>query len=149
MTSKRSIAWFLLGVCSSVYPAQIPEAFCLQQIILHEARGEGKQGMLAVGSVVLNRVKSKDYPSSICAVVLQPKQFSGFRLNRTFSKASRRALELAEKIAKGLLAGEVKKSLPAGFMWFARAGTQKTWMQGMETRQIGKHVFYRKSLDKK
>lgn len=40
-----------------------------------EARGEGKNGMLHVGSVVLNRTRDRRFPSSIRGVVLQPSQF--------------------------------------------------------------------------
>lgn len=135
----------LIFFTSKTYCAQIPEVHCLQRIILHEARGESKQGMIAVGSVVLNRVKSKEYPDGICAVALQPKQFSGFRLDKRLRKVPKKTLEQSEVISKGLLSGEVKRSLPAGFLWFANVGSKKDWMQGMQSRVIGSHVFYRKS----
>lgn len=41
-----------------------------------EARSEGRLGMLHVGSVILNRVKDKDFPKTIRSVVLQDRQFS-------------------------------------------------------------------------
>lgn len=40
-----------------------------------EARGEGKQGMKHVGSVVLNRMNNRRYPDTIEGVVRQPNQF--------------------------------------------------------------------------
>ena len=42
----------------------------------HEARGEGRLGMLAVGWVVLNRMADKAYPKTVSAVVYQGCQFS-------------------------------------------------------------------------
>src|ERR671916_33370 len=52
------------------------EQDCLASAIYFEARGEPIKGQLAVAEVVLNRVASKKYPDSICAVVKQPWQFS-------------------------------------------------------------------------
>ena len=49
---------------------------CLAKNIYFEARGESLEGMLAVGIVTLNRVKSPNWPNSECGVVWQPKQFS-------------------------------------------------------------------------
>lgn len=37
----------------------------------HEARSQGLAGQLAVSLVVLNRVKDKRYPNTICEVVHQ------------------------------------------------------------------------------
>jgi len=46
---------------------------CLARGIYFEARGEPIRGQLAVGRVILNRVKSKAYPDSVCEVVYQNK----------------------------------------------------------------------------
>ena len=42
----------------------------------HEARGEGRLGMLAVGWVVLNRMADKAYPETVAEVIYQGCQFS-------------------------------------------------------------------------
>ena len=47
------------------------ELRCLAISMYGEARGEGEEGMKAVRSVLLNRVKSKRYPDSICKVSTQ------------------------------------------------------------------------------
>ena len=49
------------------------ELICLAEGIYFEARGESIQGKLAVGRVILNRVKSEAYPDSVCDVVYQNK----------------------------------------------------------------------------
>lgn len=71
-----------------------------------EARGEGKLGMKHVGSVVLNRVGHRDFPSSVREVVLQRNQFyvwQGSLANRTRNIPSddplfRLALEAAREL---------------------------------------------------
>lgn len=44
---------------------------CLALAIYHEARGEARSGQVAVARVILNRSRSRAYPSSICGVVYQ------------------------------------------------------------------------------
>ena len=55
------------------------EVYWLSKIIHAESRGEPMQGKIAVGNVVLNRVRSKDYPNTIYGVIFDKKygvQFS-------------------------------------------------------------------------
>ena len=40
------------------------EKLCLAQAIYHEARGESREGQLAVANVIINRAMSKKYPST-------------------------------------------------------------------------------------
>ena len=47
------------------------ELTCLATAIYFEARGEPVAGQFAVAQVVLNRVRSDRYPSSVCGVVYQ------------------------------------------------------------------------------
>ena len=48
----------------------------LAKIIYAEARGESYDGKVAVGAVVLNRVKSGKYPNNIKDVIFARNQFS-------------------------------------------------------------------------
>ena len=47
------------------------QATCLAKNMYYEARSQGLAGQLAVSLVVLNRVKDKRYPNTICEVVHQ------------------------------------------------------------------------------
>ena len=49
---------------------------CLTDTAYMEARGQGSRAMALVQDVVLNRVDDSRWPSSVCAVVYQRKQFS-------------------------------------------------------------------------
>lgn len=48
----------------------------LARLIHGEARGEPYKGQVAVGAVVLNRMKSKSFPSTMEEVIFQKNQFS-------------------------------------------------------------------------
>src|SRR5687768_8008921 len=52
-------------------PKDQVELECLAKTIYFEARGESEQGQRAVAAVVLNRVRSPDFPDSVCEVVHQ------------------------------------------------------------------------------
>ena len=48
----------------------------LARLIYAEARGESYTGQVAVGAVVLNRVKSSSFPNTISGVIYQPYAFT-------------------------------------------------------------------------
>ena len=41
-----------------------------------EARGESYEGQVAVGAVILNRVKSSEFPNTIAGVIYEPGAFT-------------------------------------------------------------------------
>jgi spore germination cell wall hydrolase CwlJ-like protein len=57
------------------------DTHCLATNIYHEARGESHIAQIAIGNVVLNRVKHEKYPNTVCGVVYQTKD-NPIRLNR-------------------------------------------------------------------
>jgi len=72
------VAWvFFL----TLYQAEAAESLteseqCHVENIYHEARGEGWEGWALVKATVENRVDDSRWPSTVCGVVHQPKQFS-------------------------------------------------------------------------
>ena len=52
----------------------MPEIACLARNVYYEARGESRQGQLAVALVTLNRVENGLFPDSICGVVNERKR---------------------------------------------------------------------------
>jgi len=72
------VAWvFFL----TLYQAEAAESLteseqCHVENIYHEARGEGWEGWALVKATVENRVDDSRWPSTVCGVVYQPKQFS-------------------------------------------------------------------------
>jgi len=51
------------------------EIECLATNLYHEARNESKIGQMAVNFVVFNRVRSENFPNTICEVTLQAKSY--------------------------------------------------------------------------
>lgn len=58
------------------YNATTDEVLLLAALIQCEAGGEKYEGKVAVGAVVLNRVRSSRYPNSIAEVIYSPGQFT-------------------------------------------------------------------------
>lgn len=52
-------------------PMQELEISCFATGLYHEARGESREGQLAVAQVILNRMKSAAYPDTACGVIYQ------------------------------------------------------------------------------
>ena len=88
------------------------EIYWLSKIIHAESQGEPMEGKIAVGNVVLNRVKSQDYPNTICGVIFDRNngvQFSPVLSGTIYQKplsdsiiAAKRALEGENHAGKSL-----------------------------------------------
>lgn len=81
----------------------------LAKAIYAEARGEVFEGQIAVGAVIVNRMKSPNFPNTIRKVLYQPNQFkcieNGYidqTPNQTAYRAARRAIN-GEDPSKGAL----------------------------------------------
>lgn len=115
------------------------ERHLLASLIWHEARGEPFEGQIAVGAVVLNRVKDPRFPDTILGVVTQPGQFpwSLEQLQRTRPDA--RAYEAADRA----LAGEDPTGGALYFYNPAKTVTPEFWATRPVVARIGQHVFTR------
>ncbi|MDR0268340.1 cell wall hydrolase [Paenibacillus sp.] len=58
------------------YNVSADDVLLLQRIVMAEAEGEPYQGKIAVANVVLNRLRSANFPSTIKKVIFQRHQFS-------------------------------------------------------------------------
>ncbi|MDO4541584.1 MAG: LysM peptidoglycan-binding domain-containing protein, partial [Bacillota bacterium] len=52
------------------------EIYMMAKMIYGEARGESYSGQVAVGAVIINRIKSPDFPNTMAGVLFQKNQFS-------------------------------------------------------------------------
>lgn len=112
------------------------EVECMASVVFHEARGEPELGQLAVASVVLNRVKSRHYPRSVCKVVFQPHQFT----DHNKIKYNKKTLRLAKK----LMQGAIDKVTDATH--FHSIHVMPKWASDprmVYLGQIGDHLFYK------
>ena len=121
---------------------------CLSLAMYWEARGEGPRGMVAVGSVVMNRVVHADFPSSVCAVVYQGGETSGCQFSWWCDGKSDRPRDysqwqLAARLANDVLRGATSDPT-RGALFFHATGISSRWHRSRpRTARIGNHVFYR------
>ena len=119
------------------------EQDCLANAVYFEARGEPIEGQLAVAEVVLNRTRSRRYPSTICAVVTQPWQFSFVRRGvippaDRRSEAWRRAVAVARIAEAG-----ASRLLPNNVLWYHAEYVSPSWGRRLaRNTKIGLHIFY-------
>lgn len=76
---------------------------CLATAVYYEARGEPDLGKKSVAHVIMNRTKSGKYPTDVCSVILQKKQFSFVKNRKTLltppsNPAYNKILAMAEEI---------------------------------------------------
>jgi N-acetylmuramoyl-L-alanine amidase len=120
------------------------EANCLATAVYFEARGEALEGQLAVARVVMNRAASGKYPSTWCATVKQPWQFSFVRHGQfpTVNTESD-AWHKAQAITR-LAMSNVVPSLPNDVLWYHANYVAPSWGRRLtKVSQIGAHIFYR------
>lgn len=111
----------------------------LAKIIWAEARGEPYEGKLAVGAVVLNRVKSPKFPNTIKDVIYAPNQFSPVSSGQ-FAKA--KPGEEEYRAAREALEG--KDPTNEALYFYAPNLTANRWHETLtHTVTIGNHKFFK------
>lgn len=65
-----------MGISSSGSTASSNDVYLLARAINGEARGEPYAGQVAVGAVILNRVKHPSFPNTVAGVIYQPGAFT-------------------------------------------------------------------------
>jgi N-acetylmuramoyl-L-alanine amidase len=113
---------------------------CMSLNLYHEARGENILGIIAVGNVVLNRVKLKN--ESICEIVYANKQFSW--TNNLHKKVLPASLKTFDFIAYKIINNNFK-DFSKGAKWYHSTSIKPpSWTKKMiVTVRIGNHIFYK------
>ena len=110
----------------------------LANLIYCEARGESYEGMVAVGSVVINRVLSERFPNTVVGVIYAPKQFAPV----TSTKNSL-ALALAEdRASRQPDCYRAADEAMSGYSNVGKCVYFRTPIPGLTGIQIGNHIFY-------
>ena len=125
---------------------------CLTEALYFEARGENLVGQVAVAEVILNRVDSKSYPSSVCGVIQQGQstrngcQFSFICDGKVEHIGDREAFEELGKVAWVMLQGK-PRILTGKATHYHAASVLPRWAKRLvRTARIGDHIFYRPAL---
>lgn len=129
------------------------ELFCLAETMYFEARGEGDEGMLAVGHVVMNRMADSRFPGTVCGVIKQGKHVNGKPVrNRcqfswycdglpdtvTDQDSYIKAIELALQILTGESDNPISDSL-----FYHAIYVRPRWSRVFSmVKKINNHIFY-------
>ena len=142
----------LLGVDAGIFDAakfNAQEYRCLSEAVYYEARSETKSGQKAVAEVVINRVKSKHYPNTVCGVVYQGAQrttgcqFSFTCDGSTMKEPRGKYWTRSKDIAALTLTGGVKP-LTDRATHYHTVNVNPIWSGNLRyNKQIGSHKFYR------
>lgn len=110
------------------------DRYLLANLIYCEAGGEPYDGQVAVGAVVINRVLSSVYPSTLSGVIYQNRQFEPVSTGRL-------ALALAENRATASCYRAADEAM-SGMTNVGNCVYFRTPIPGLEGINIGGHVFY-------
>lgn len=119
--------------------------------MLGEARGEGKEGMIAVGWTILNRVAHPSWRGrNIIDVCLKPYQFSCWNQddpNRKYLLGIDeydQAFKDARSIAAQLMANDIPDPTHGATYYYATSCAMPNWAAGKTSCfKLGNHLFFK------
>lgn len=112
------------------------DLYILAKCVYAEARGEPYEGQVAVAAVILNRVKSAEFPNTIAGVVYQPWAFTAVHDGQINLEPDQNAYNAARDAMNGW-------DPTYGCLYYYNASTATSkWIFSRKTVvTIGKHVF--------
>lgn len=134
-------------LCTKAFAYTQADVDCLAAAIYREAANQRIEGRIAVASVVLNRLVSKRFPTTVCGVVKQHKQFSWFKggsVNAYVNHRDKRyseAVVMAHSILHSFKSGE-KYSNVGNALYFHARYVNPRWKRVRVVARIQDHVFY-------
>lgn len=133
----------LLGGCSIFSGfGNLSSRDCLARAMYFESNRSSEEGMLAVGTVVMNRVADPKYPHSVCGVVGQQNQFAPGVMWKKMTE--KRSAALAYNVADHVLRGARHPSLSKNVKHFHTAGYKFPYDNMYYVLEAGGNSFYEK-----
>lgn len=117
------------------------ERECLARAMFFESIRSSRDGLVAVGTVVMNRVQSDRFPDTICGVVGQKNQFAPGVLSRPMNS---KALPDVMAAADAVLAGERHPKVHGQVKFFHQAGLKFPYTNMHYVTVAGGNAFYEK-----
>lgn len=139
-----AVAVTSLGGCSflglNFGMAQLSEKECMMRAMYFESNRSSAEGMLAVGTVVMNRVNDPRYPKSVCGVVGQKNQFAQGVLTRKMTDSGAiLASQVADQVLRGARHPGVQNA-----QHFHTAGLRFPYNNMYYVLEAGGNEFYEK-----
>lgn len=134
--SKTAAALGISLSSSSGSSSYSNDQYLLAKIIYAEARGESYTGQIAIGAVVLNRVRSSKFPNTISGVIYQPYAFTAVNDGQINLEPN----STAYKAAKDALNGW--DPTYGSIYYFNPKTATSSWIWSrQQTVTIGNHIF--------
>jgi spore germination cell wall hydrolase CwlJ-like protein len=130
---------FWLAACGTVPSSSRNSLACMTRVMYFESIRSSDEGMLAVGTVVMNRMESKEFPNSVCGVVGQKNQFAPGVLSRPMQEG--KSMERAERVARAVLNGKRHRGV-GNAMYFHTAGRTYRYSNMHYVLVAGGNAFY-------
>lgn len=111
------------------------------RVMYFESNRSSAEGMLAVGTVVMNRVNDPKFPHSVCGVVSQNGQFAEGLMWKAMREG--RSMELARQMAQKILRGYRHPTVGAA-KFFHTEGYSFPYTNMHYTAVAGGNAFYEK-----
>ena len=125
------------------------EIKCLEANLWHESRNQGLLGLMAVAKTTLNRARMDGWPPNVCAVIMEPKQFSWtalpkhkrqIKLKNNIDIQSYTLVQLATQLS--IAAEMLQIDFMDGATYYHTTSVNPTWGRKMEVvGVIGDHIF--------
>lgn len=125
---------------NKIYTYTTKDRECLERAMFFESARSSRDGLVAVGTVVMNRLISEKYPETICGVVGQKKQFAPGVMTRAMNS---RAMPDVQEAADAVLKGERHPKLKNA-MFFHTAGLKFPYKNMHYVLVAGGNAFYEK-----
>lgn len=110
----------------------------LARAVYSEARGEKFDGQVAVAAVILNRVESTKFPSTVEEVIFEPGAFSVVDDGQFWLEPDQQSIHAVEEALEG-------KDPSGGALYFYNPETARaSWIETRQViQEIGEHRFTR------
>lgn len=131
-----SLALLMLAGCG--FGRRHSELECMERAMYFESNRSSRDGMIAVGSVVMNRVESGQYPRSVCGVVGQRNQFAPGIMTRRMNDSG---LPKVREAARAVMRGE-RHPMIGNAMFFHTAGHRFGYDNMHYVLVTGGNAFY-------
>jgi len=131
--------------------ADIDERELLAKTLQAEAGNQDYEGILAVGSVIANRVKTGSYGKGLRGVILKPGQFSAWNSETGYLKGEQgqdmqriKPSAAAYKAADAIISGEYESSVGDATHYYNNSISVPKWgkeKSGGNWYRVGDHIF--------
>lgn len=134
LTAKKMGITLTGSSSSSTYNSN--DRYLLAKVIYAEARGESYTGQVAIGAVVLNRVKDSRFPNTVSGVIYQPWAFTAVNDGQINLEPNQKAYQAADDALNGW-----DPTYGSVYYYNPQTATSKWIYSTKYVTQIGKHIF--------